>query len=855
MPITSTLRGGDAKEIRLALVLNGGVSLAVWMGGVTHELDLLCRATGPEPPGEQITCSEKRVLDIWREVAARVRVVIDIVSGTSAGGLNGMLLATAIGRGTKLPYLRRVWEESAALDKLLATPSRQSLLDGGFFTEKITEELKKICGGSNQSAEPVSLFMTATALDGRARSYTDSFGVPFEVRDHRRVYHFEHDEDAEAYRKLGDETWGFVNDWRPDFGSGNNEALAQAARASASFPVAFPPVNEYPMMAFRQHPSSVFDDPASCVIDGGVLNNAPFGPVLESISKRRLDKPVRRVVVYVVPSAGRTAQERVARSSCGDISFVTAALNAVQYPRETDFRTGTQDLSTRLGTSIRDSQQELFTRMYRQRAETALPEKSLQHYVRESASHLFDEYRLNRAAAVLWETRKRLADASTVTSLMAMPEADAEALGRILAKNPSYSPRRGDRRQLYDADLEEWAWGLIPAQRICEILSNHLHACLDFDSIRSDEKKAQSLIEGAAEVRQQLRRVIAVTDAVRRQLRAEHEPGAYLSHADLSDLINTVFAQLSVPARIGEIVKTAGNRYAKALELAGLSDGVPPDKLRQEVIHDCLAVEVVTGAYAPPSKVVEPPTPPFEFLRLGPDTISPLFNETRFADLGERKLYGIRFQHFGAFIDQEWRRSDFTWGRLDAAHHLLSLLLPDPEERRAQEIKLHKAILEAEAPTPEASHAWMEHHLNKLKGTDKQLIETPEGRKSLKGTIESVLALLGNPPTDGATGITLAAGSSWRKVLQYTRPAIARESNRLERGDKRLVRWLTAYLRRRTWRAYDWVWQQDDRDLGEIPQAFHKAVLPQLILIGVTVGLIGAAVGAAITACLLLRYR
>ena len=34
-------------EVRIALVLNGGVSLAVWMGGVTHELDLIRRASGP----------------------------------------------------------------------------------------------------------------------------------------------------------------------------------------------------------------------------------------------------------------------------------------------------------------------------------------------------------------------------------------------------------------------------------------------------------------------------------------------------------------------------------------------------------------------------------------------------------------------------------------------------------------------------------------------------------------------------------------------------------------------------------------------------------------------------------------
>ncbi len=66
-------------ELRLALVFNGGVSLAVWMAGVTHEIDRLRRAEGP-----------------WRDLCrdANATVVVDIIAGTSAGGLNGTLLAS-----------------------------------------------------------------------------------------------------------------------------------------------------------------------------------------------------------------------------------------------------------------------------------------------------------------------------------------------------------------------------------------------------------------------------------------------------------------------------------------------------------------------------------------------------------------------------------------------------------------------------------------------------------------------------------------------------------------------------------------------------------------------------------------
>ncbi|WP_052509327.1 hypothetical protein [Kitasatospora griseola] len=84
------------EEVRLALVMNGGVSLAVRMGGVTHELDLLHRASADEPD-ESLSPSERTVAEIWRQITdatgANARVVIDIVSGTSAGGLNGLLRA------------------------------------------------------------------------------------------------------------------------------------------------------------------------------------------------------------------------------------------------------------------------------------------------------------------------------------------------------------------------------------------------------------------------------------------------------------------------------------------------------------------------------------------------------------------------------------------------------------------------------------------------------------------------------------------------------------------------------------------------------------------------------------------
>jgi patatin-related protein len=851
--------GDITTEVRLALVLNGGVSLAVWMGGVTHELDLLRRASHPDSGRKGVRGllrrasapnfdrkgardAEARVLRIWRKITqeANARIVIDTVAGTSAGGLNGLLLATALGRGAALPPLREVWEKSASLEELLAPPSQTSLLNGGHFKEKIEEQLDRIKAppkeqlrrikGEASPREPISLFVTATALDGRSRSYTDAFGAQFEVRDHRRVYRFECDDDAEAYKKNSDGTWDFVKDRKDDFTEANNSALAEAARATAGYPVAFSPVSEQPMMPFRQWPHPAFDDPASCVIDGGVLNNAPFEPVLESITKRRLDKPVRRVVLYVVPSSGHSVQESVGDTPSDNISFLTAALNAIQYPSEADFRSGTQQLSARLGTRIRDTQQELFGRMHKRplkEGEPVINGSPLTDHVRGAAEMLLDEYRLSRAAAVLWETRKRLADAATVTSLVAMPESDSAAIAEILGSSPNWSPGYKNPRALTNPDLEQWHWGLVPAQRLCEILSNHLHKCLRRPDMKGDEKKQRALIEGAEYISRQLRKALALTEAVKTQLRAHHEPGVQLSDQQVSDLMHRVFEELNVPARVGGIVTKASTSYVAAMDQAGLGNGMQS----KDVVRDCLSVEVLTGVYAGASKIVEAPTPAFEFLRLGPDTISRLFNEDRFVSLGERKLYGIRFKHFGAFIDRDWRKSDFAWGRLDAAHHLLSLLIPDEDERREREIELHEAILAAEAPNDLNPRKWMEDHLNTLKGSDKQLFATPVVQDSLRGVSHAALRLL-----EGA-------GLPWRNLVHYARPAMARKAGK---GDKRWVRWLTVYVRHKTWAAYNEMVKNENGEPSDIPKAFATSVRRTAVGTSLLLVILGAAAGASV---------
>jgi len=121
------------KELRIALVCYGGISLAVYMHGVTKELWKLCCASrsyhagDPSPPG----AGDKAQAVYWRMLehcerhhGLRLRVLADIVAGASAGGINGVFLAQAVHSGQSLEPLTRLWLDCADVDVLLDPSAR-----------------------------------------------------------------------------------------------------------------------------------------------------------------------------------------------------------------------------------------------------------------------------------------------------------------------------------------------------------------------------------------------------------------------------------------------------------------------------------------------------------------------------------------------------------------------------------------------------------------------------------------------------------------------------------------------------------------------------------------------------------
>src|SRR6266404_3594532 len=86
--------------------------------------------TGPEYDTEGI------YFELLREIGRHVelRVVVDIIAGASAGGINGTMLARALSHDLPMDALRRLWLENADVSVLLSADARAGTWSKWFLT-------------------------------------------------------------------------------------------------------------------------------------------------------------------------------------------------------------------------------------------------------------------------------------------------------------------------------------------------------------------------------------------------------------------------------------------------------------------------------------------------------------------------------------------------------------------------------------------------------------------------------------------------------------------------------------------------------------------------------------------------
>ena len=313
---------------------------------------------GSDPSTDAEHDTETVYFELLREIGhgLELRVIVDIIAGASAGGINGTMLARALSHDLPMEALRELWLKNADVDVLLSSEARARrwskwFLQPLFWAAGATGRFQTIT--DLEVRQKLSLFVRSRwfwlPLDGRVMAglmydavtsmgtakdrkssllpsgqlldlfvtLTDYYGYQELVQiydpplihelNHHHVLHF-------TYRRHSN------GDVESDFELDNAPGLAFAARATSSFPGAFPPARIVEMdevVAQRQGRwprraefiAGAFPGPSARRDRSGhgvlprwlVLNNRPFLQAIAAIHGRPAYREVDRRLVYIDP--------------------------------------------------------------------------------------------------------------------------------------------------------------------------------------------------------------------------------------------------------------------------------------------------------------------------------------------------------------------------------------------------------------------------------------------------------------------------------------------------------------------------------------------------------------------------
>jgi patatin-related protein len=313
-------------EVRFALVLYGGASLAIYIHGVTQEFFHLVRSTAVDADGKLIVGDAELsgTERVYRKLASapdgtvRTRFLVDIASGTSAGGINAIFLGKAFANGQTLDQVSRLWLDQADVQDLLNHDKLpRSLLSSQAMYSRLLGALDGMECATRVPLQPeMDVFITATDIQGLELPLQLADKTVLEKR-HKNVFHLR------------------FGDGGNDFARGRNPFLAFAARATSAFPFAFEPASLGDVEAQQFFPDYRSDYAARCFGDGGYLNNKPFTHAIQALSQRSSDLPVVRKLMYIEPSPDQPAGSRPE----GSPDFIRNTIEALlTLPRQETIR-------------------------------------------------------------------------------------------------------------------------------------------------------------------------------------------------------------------------------------------------------------------------------------------------------------------------------------------------------------------------------------------------------------------------------------------------------------------------------------------------------------------------------------
>ena len=728
------------KELRLALICYGGVSLAIYMHGITKEVWKLAQASRDFHDGARVDlCSRGIYYDIldWldRETGTRLRVLPDIISGASAGGINGIFLSQAILSGQSLDPLTDLWLDTADVDKLLDPDARPLSRFSKFWAEPIAWMALGRKGGaveqtvSKEAREEVKMKLSRFV---RARWFAPPFGgkvfsgliwdalaavratergprllPPGQPLDlfvtvtdfigHPEKLQLHSPPDAlEMEHRI---TIGFSTRGKRSEAIADPAELIFAARATASFPGAFPPftVRELDDLLSDQHyvwegrssflkrilPSQFRDGTAedTVLIDGSVLANAPFAQAIEALKNRPAKREVDRRFVYIDPrpdldvaksdraiQRAQAAREAENEALPGFFSTIFGAISNI--PREQPIR---DNLNAIAGRSNRIIQMRLIT-------------ENLRGEVEQNVEGLFGRtFFLDRptAARVAGWRRKSREKAAKLSGfsysayghlkLATVIEDIAHTVRRAKA-NPNGHSHLGLRDALW-AEIRRRGLDNIgqkgggPTKLAADFFRQHdlgyrirrlrfLARQLAEDLDRADPADYEALevmhdtIYDCLSLYIERETIDYLGDEfVAIAEHAEVQPGAMLEILARARDLPT--ADAVVDAKLAAALAVIPRAEKRSMLLAFL--GFP--------FYDIATLPLLQGEGLD------------EFDPIKVDRISPEDAKTIRKGGVAATLKGIEFNNFGAFFSRSYRENDYLWGRLHGAERMIDIML------------------------------------------------------------------------------------------------------------------------------------------------------------------------------------
>jgi patatin-related protein len=677
---------------------------------------------------------------IEKQHGLRLRVLTDIVTGASAGGINAVFLAQAIHSGHDLEPLTELWLANADVERLLDPDARpwsraaklwamplvwwllrrpgnavsesvapetraevrrkvshlirgrwfEPPFSGYGFSNLLYDALMAVNSGEPRApllppGHPLDLLVTATDFRGYLSVLRMHSPPSVEESEHRMPI---------AFRTKTPPNGGY-NLAEP-------LELIMAARATASFPGAFPPLRLEEIDRLGREHGREWNGRAAflerimpvhvahgneanvSLIDGSVLINAPFAAARAALASRPAQREVDRRFVYIDPRPDRFGD--IDRSIDRPVGFFGAIFGSLStIPREQPIRDNLEALERQSREAVRVSR---IVAALRPEVETAVeklfgltlfldrptPKRlaawrlKAQQAAADRAGYAFQTYAQEKVAGIL-EALAAIVLAAAPGLMLHDSAPIVEQLRRELDRRGLFSLAAPGGGLSEDAIAFLRSHDLAFRIRRLRLIARRLS--VDWEA---DETIPPEALDAAREA---IYGILALYFA--------QEGGANLGDdfavvaAKVMDDPGAVLDAFAARRLLPEVDAEAEAKLAAALDEM-------PKELRRRVLLAYLGFPFYDAATLPLLQNDDLT----EFQAVKVDRISP--EDARSIRTGgtHATLRGTEFYNFGAFFSRAYRENDYLWGRLHGAERMIDLVASTVDGFAAADLEAFK---------------------------------------------------------------------------------------------------------------------------------------------------------------------